>query len=92
MNLAEAQHDYAAFVERSKHRERQRRVVRELFQSSRMKVAMFRHLCRLIDAAQRADERLTGYKFTHIFDGSKASGLQSSPTFLAPGTDDRLSV
>ena len=64
MKLSELQSDHAGFIERSKHRDGQRRIARELFQSSRMKVAMFRHLCRLIDAEQRRDERETGFRFT----------------------------
>jgi hypothetical protein len=73
---------YSEFVERSKDRERQRKIVRELFQSKQMSPSIFKHLSRLIDAAQRRDERETGYKFTNVYDGSKASGLKSSPTFL----------
>jgi hypothetical protein len=70
MRLADLQNDHASFVERSRDRERQKRILKELFQTGEMKVAMFRHLNRILDAAQRADERRTGQKFTTIYDGA----------------------
>jgi len=90
LNLSD--HEITEFMVRSKNRERQRRIIRELFQSRMMKTSLFKHANRLIDAEQRRDERTTGFRFTNIFDGSKANGMKSSPTFLDPGTDDRLSV
>ena len=58
MNLIEAQDNYASFVERSKYRESQRRIIRDLFEYRQMKTSIFKHMNRVLDAEQRRDERV----------------------------------
>lgn len=79
MNLTEFQAGHAEFIERSKDRARQKSILKELFQSRQMKVAMFNHMNRLVDSEQRKDERMTGFRFASIYDGKE----RSSPTFHA---------
>lgn len=78
MRLADLQNDHASFIERSRDRERQRKVIRELFQTGEMPVIMFNHLNRVLNAQQRRDERQTGFSFASIYDGAKRSSPTSS--------------
>lgn len=64
MKLADKQCDYREFLARSQDRERQRRIIRELFQNSEMPVKMFNHLTRLLNSQQRRDSRETGFQFS----------------------------
>jgi hypothetical protein len=63
VKLCDAQDQRREFIERSKNRSRQRKILREMFQSGEMPVAMFNHLTHLTDAEQRRDEKTSGYHF-----------------------------
>ena len=65
MKLHELQVEKRAFIERSNKRARDAKQHRENFQAGEMSVGRFRHCQHQLRAAQLADERTTGFTFSH---------------------------